>query len=78
AAASTETGDLGLVLKMAQPLRGHDLGEIVFSLVISGSEIVEIDAAGARLSSAAELDAQQQTNKVPTGFRTDTEISAGA
>ena len=78
-AARTEASPLGVVLTAAQALTSEgkgDVGEVISSLVIPGSDLAEIDATNAQLSASEELEAlQQNLAKSKTGFRTDTEIS---
>ncbi|WFD29810.1 poly(A)-binding protein binding protein [Malassezia sp. CBS 17886] len=87
-AASTESGEFGVVLSTAQRIAvdtgapvvagaSVDVGEVASLLVLPGDEIGEIDATRVRLSSAQALDAQRQAAlRAKAGFRTDTEISA--
>lgn len=78
-AASTVSDEVALVLSLAQSISNKDggikLGEVMPSLVVPGAEILEVDVSGAKVSSGAELETAQRRG---SGFRTDTEISAGS
>ncbi|WFD25105.1 poly(A)-binding protein binding protein [Malassezia nana] len=69
----------GIVLCSAQVLEMTEksvrAGEVLPTLTISLSDVLEVDASGARISSAQELQSQQAQQRRASGFRTDTEIS---
>ena len=75
--ALSNASEAGIVLASAQVLETTEksvrAGEVLPTLTIALRDVVEVDASGARVSSAQELQAQQQRRG--SGFRTDTEIS---
>ncbi|KAL4401396.1 Polyadenylate-binding protein-interacting protein 3 [Malassezia pachydermatis] len=82
-ARATMDGDDGqLVLLSVQKLSDVD-GQLVLTpqgdepLTLQATDIVEMDASGAKISSAQDVDAANQAQqRRSSGFRTDTEISA--